>query len=117
MKAEEIRILMAELDGWTFSKIEGEFRFIAYAPDGDVSHHNFGDVSFLPDYLNDLNAVHRVELKLDNKVCVPLTSSKYLDILADVVGTTGIGVQQELVMAESFQRIEALLKTFGKWVV
>jgi len=56
------RIAIAEACGWKFTKINGEFRYVAISPDGvNVHRADFGDVSPLPDYINDLNAMHVAE--------------------------------------------------------
>lgn len=47
---EELRVKVAELDGWKRDKQTGYF---------------LGDTESLPNYLHDLNAVHEIEEKLD----------------------------------------------------
>jgi hypothetical protein len=59
----------------------------------------------LPDYLNDLNAMHEAE-----KVLTKEQAEKYVTILCLQVQPT-----PQLYHATAAQRAEAFLKTIGKW--
>ena len=85
MNPEQQRIAIAEACGWL--KVHGH------------------SVAGIPDYLNDLNAMHDAEkvLILD---CVWAT---YLGELSVVVA------EKSLVHATAAQRAEAFLRTIGKW--
>ena len=64
-------------------------------------------VDKLPDYLNDLNAMHETEKKLQ-----PLQHRTYWEQLA--LYTKGVGMYPG--EATASQRAEAFLRTLGKWV-
>ena len=61
----------------------------------------------LPDYLNDLNAMHEAEVTVFNKK----DWHKYTDILCDQVQSKN----DSPIRATAAQRAEALLRTIGKW--
>lgn len=85
-----------------------------YLHDGDHAPSSYTFVSDLPDYLNDLNAMHEVEkmLNIDQKL-------KYVEILRSFDGSvsrkhsplTWIYAH----IATAAQRAEAYLRTIGKW--
>ena len=106
------RIKIAEICGWKFIKIKNEFRYVAIAPDGRVFHANFGDVSFLPDYLTDLNAMHAAEEKfVQHDGCVwGQEWEEYCKHLADICFMTEPA--NCLARATAPQRAEAFLRTF-----
>jgi len=52
---QEKRIKLAEADGW---KVHPKDRFIVIPPN---SPHSVQPLSTIPDYFNDLNAVHQLE--------------------------------------------------------
>lgn len=75
----------------------------------------------LPNYLNDLNAIHEAEEKLTNEQFYDV----YCRYLSDIAGgsispgkysTTFMEHTRNYVSAKASQRAEALLKTIGKWV-
>lgn len=118
MTPEEQRIAIAEWCGWErcYEKdINGQFehRFWNHPKRGGIifkirEHH-------LPDYLNDLNAMHEAERKLTEKQQV-----WYLQKLAQVRLREGVGgtiacMLDKLAFATATQRAEALLRTIGKW--
>ena len=59
----------------------------------------------LPDYLNDLNAMHEAEMPLGE-----FESTVYYDTLIYITGS-----QRAATFATASQRAEAFLKTIGKW--
>lgn len=101
MTPEEQRIALAEWAGWK------ELRDGRYKKDGVVER-------FPPDYLNDLNAVHEMEIKLGSSQC-----AAYRDILEQnndsYSNMNGSCVDWSLVHATAAQRCEALLKTLNLW--
>jgi hypothetical protein len=65
-----------------------------------------GPLIRIPDYLNDLNAMHKMENHL------PLNQREtYMEYLREITGVPTWGICHAL--AE--QRAEAFLKTIGKW--
>ena len=75
MTDEQKRIKIAEADGWRKMTAPRELGFGASAPD-----KCWYFVHQLPDYLNDLNAMHEAE-----KVLTGLTRHAYCDALLDTV--------------------------------
>lgn len=88
-----------------------------YLHDGDHAPSNYTFVSDLPDYLNDLNAMHEAEKELDiRKVEI------YCAFLVRIVRhSLGIEDHESIyplrfaVYSIAAQRAEAYLRTIGKW--
>ena len=59
----------------------------------------------IPDYLNDLNAIHEAEMPLGE-----FESTVYYDTLIYITGS-----QRDATFATAAQRSEAFLKTLNKW--
>lgn len=74
--------------------------------DGDHAPSNYMFVSDLPDYLNDLNAMHEVEMILAED---PIFRN-YEAMLDRVVP-----MSERWIFATAAQRAEAYLRTIGKW--
>ena len=135
MKPEQQRIAIAEACGWTFEKkprcnmlskrpawhiispegkincgieIWHETRYgkeSNYAPfEGELV--NYLNESGVPDYLNDLNAMHEAE-----KIFNDALYCRYINELCDVT----IKGNNSMYMATAAQRAEAFLRTIGKW--
>ena len=128
MTPKKQRIAVAEACGW---KVHPELEYGRYGTVDKRKHPDFPDrepayekdgalcrASGLPDYLNDLNAVHEAEKTLDDGVLW----RGYLNRLWEVVcpernqmngldAATGL----LLVHATAAQRAEAFLKTLGLW--
>lgn len=109
------RIALAEFEGWTKCRvvIKG-----AGGCDRDGSPHGMPPgknyEAPLPDYLHDLNAMHRVEHKLDE-----LQRQAYVTFLTSRMwlpdGDITTGACFQALHADAAQRAEALLRTIGKW--
>jgi hypothetical protein len=104
MKAEQQRIAIAEACGWKCSE----------------DSHELGQLiaQFIPDYLNDLNAMHQAMAHLEpeqvNQFAAELSGivlenrEKYWwDLTSNEVG--------HVANATAAQRAEAFLRTIGKW--
>jgi len=107
MNQEKQRIAIAEACG-----IVGPFdnRWIKEYEEegGDVygfTGFEKGELVFVPDYLNDLNAIHEAEKVL----ILDCEWATYLDRLSVIVA------EGSLVHATAAQRAEASLRTVGKW--
>ena len=101
MNKDKQRIAIAEACGWnSFGMFNGNPNQPAAFPPGVNT-----TPKSLPDYLNDLNAMHEAEktLKGDQRI-------EYISKLFDVCG---IGVAPMFSTAP--QRAEAFLRTLGKW--
>lgn len=118
MTPEEQRIALAEWAGWKYSpsansSIKHEATMAWYRPGNSPWH-----LEQLPDYLNDLNAVHELEKKLDYEM-----RYNYAEVLSSVVLDRSELVWWDLASHETFdvshataaQRCEALLKTLNLW--
>ncbi len=102
MSDEELRIKVTELCGWKGVIRSGSW-IVGWIEDEPSK------LIEVPDYCEDLNAMHEAEQMLDTDGKIPLRSSVYLDCLADITGTTRMGLQQEIVMATARQRAEAFV--------
>ena len=109
MNPESQRIAIAEACGWTechpATKTPHGF-FEAYGrkklPCGSRKDER------LPDYLNDLNAMHEAEKML--------TDEQWTDYYDNLLDTTKPSfVLRDITHATAAQRAEAFLRTLGKW--
>jgi hypothetical protein len=116
MTPEEQRIALAEWAGWKYSpsansSIKHEAIMAWYRPGNSPWH-----LEQLPDYLNDLNAVHLLEKKLTFE-----QAEQFEDELCDIV--VKYNEQQEnpapwrfaVAHATAAQRCGAILKTLNIW--
>ena len=74
--------------------------------DGDHAPSDYIFVSDLPDYLNDLNAMHDAEMALSDS-----ESIKFRCISTQM----GLDRNYDPFMSSAKQRAEAYLRTIGKW--
>ena len=114
MKPEQQRIAIAEACGWTAREDKDGF-WRAVDASGNMTHELWVSErnvwsAGIPDYLNDLNAMHEAE-----KV---LTPEQLVDYCAfRLRATTGEGcvTDYKMIRATATQRAEAFLRTIGKW--
>lgn len=92
MNPEQQRIAIAEACGWEPIP-EGHFH-----PDNPIGQT-------MPDYLNDLNAMHEAEKVLTNE---------QLEVYCNILHKPNHGVYWAI-HATASQRAEAFLRTIGKW--
>lgn len=111
MSPEAQRIAIAEACGWLHvGKPNSYYKDVWFSPD-----HQFGDIggehnlNELPDYLNDLNAMHEAEKVLWGRN--DWSACKYQEILQTQVMPTSSWTWH----ATAAQRAEAFLRTIGKW--
>ena len=95
MTNEQINIAIAEACGWTDTKIVNEGGKLMYGQ------------TEVPDYCNDLNAMHEAEKVLGE--IYSIKSCEYDDWLQSVIG------HDQKWRATSAQRAEAFLKNINKW--
>lgn len=108
MTPKEQRLAIAKACGWAYHNIHPRYGKQSvkswYYRDSDttVSHK-----SSLPDYLNDLNAVHHFEnyVKQDD----PHAYACYASDLFEKYGSDAVSLPAST-------RAEELLKTIGKWI-
>lgn len=113
MKAEAQRIAIAEACGWKVQPVsakDGIPTWLTYLPGGKyVGVFSWkGLEKNLPDYLNDLNAMHEAE-----NILTDTQWNTYLACLTHVVGQ--YKKARFRVHATAAQRGEAFLRTIGKW--
>jgi len=114
MKTDQQRITIAEACGWKWERLwTGELHG---KPVGEQ-----GPFREVPDYLNDLNAMHEAEKvlteeqlynygnKLD-RITLPKTSMEMC-----YIESPEAGMYPDLFCATAAQRAEAFLKTIKKW--
>jgi hypothetical protein len=115
MTQEQQRIAIAEWCGWTDCKIRSWWKECAYEPTL-TGYDGKGEGSKeIPDFLNNLNAIHEAESNLSN--------NDWDDKFYHWIGYVVSGGQTEqlwayrkaIVHATAAQRAEALLRTIDKW--
>ena len=117
MNSDKQRIAIAEFCGWKEIGKSGIYQNVSKGvngcmPNGEVHKKRIkmklpGANSFLvPDYLNDLNAMHKAEHHLSMNM-----QDTYMEYITDITGIKGWGVCHALAEV----RAEAFLKTIGKW--
>lgn len=106
MSKYQINIAIAEACGWTFINQVDKHPH-GLPPDGKKDRYT----SPLPDYRNDLNAMHEAERVLVRNDSLHSVGSwlLYLHYLSIVTG------EQHPIDAPAAQRAEAFLRTLGKW--
>lgn len=108
MTQEQKRIAIAEAcDPWTTSNHEGS----KYRSWTDYVERVYGAIHEVPDYFNDLNAMHEAEKMLTDaqykEYCALLDEAGYDD--------RGIGYPNWSRSATAAQRAEAFGRTLGLW--
>lgn len=97
MSPKAQRIAIAEACGWSDFWV-GELT-------GVYGSNPNGSEAAVPDYINDLNAMHEAEKMLDG-----LQKDDYSDFIKSLAGTGFYPIH-----APAAQRAEAFLRTLGKW--
>lgn len=126
MKPEQQRIAIAKACGWTHkpTKLNPHFWINEnYQKNSPEIIYSARNAKCLPDYLNDLNAMHEAEKPLDK-----MQSHAFQDHLREIVyrdsptlgefGTTSIShawAEHFIWHATASQRAEAFLRTFNLW--
>jgi hypothetical protein len=110
MKEEIQRIKIAEACGYTHVRI---IKAIEGPPDIGIGHHPTEPHS-VPDYLNDLNAMHEAEKVLNEKEQRDYVFRLLLKLVAGSV-TNNLNDHFIFIQATATQRAEAFLKTLNLW--
>ena len=125
MKPKQQRIAIAEACGWAILEHdlypdESAHRWIVLGPNNKPSRafvmggESFA--SYLPDYLNDLNAMHEAEKGLTS---TEQQNRYYAEVASITWGCEETGDRQVVfnqLTATATQRAEAFLRTLGLWV-
>jgi len=101
MTNEKINAAIAEACGWCF-----EYGHWVLRVSGKLTRSRYE----LPDYCNDLNAMHEVITALPKE-----RRHNYLGYLFEVVNVKKVGEIFNAHNATARQRAEAFLRTLGKW--
>ncbi len=121
MKEQDIRVAMAEIDGYKFIKDWTDTTFEGGSAVGDVWQYPDGSThwaenSDLPNYPQDLNAIaefrkRHITFNLEDTYCVHLYSALNRDISSELIE------RYEYINATPLQHCEALIKTLApeKW--
>ena len=107
MNPEQQRIAIAEACGWRIKRrdITG---FNVWEPDAKLPAQLCNNLeNKIPNYLNDLNAMHEAENVLTNEQWW-----LFVEFLTEIRGG-GVAL---CISATAAQRAEAFLRTIGKWV-
>lgn len=104
---DDLRIALAKLEGYTFEKWEQGTMLTS--PDGKLVNSHYAESWRLPDYFNDLNAVHRLvnTFNSDNRNRFALELAKIV-----LVPTSWVSLDAQLIQATAYQRCEAILNSF-----
>jgi hypothetical protein len=116
MKEITQRIEIAKVLGWKAGKDGGEFgeeQIFAFPPNG--AYHEIGQNTFMPDFLNDLNAMHEAEKVLDENQDHPITYWEELEKIVGCLDSDNGNDMRKVICATAPQRAEAFLKTLGLW--
>ena len=108
MTPEEQRVAIAEACGWTETEAWLDGRRCFERADSNAGW----DFDSLPDYINDLNALHDAESILNADQMV--SYDYHLDRVVGN-GRQGLNIEYFLWSATAAQRAEAFLRTIGKW--
>lgn len=125
MTPEAQRIAIAEACGWKEIGKSGVYQnptkgINGCMPGGDVHKRRLemklpGANSLLvPNYLNDLNAMHEAVMGLDSKQRITFGE----ELVRHVIGANSIFIKSQTfdcINATAAQRAEAFLRTLGKW--
>ena len=104
MKANKQRLKIAEARGWTNFFLRPESGEWSACPPQRMTRE------IVPDYLNDLNAMHKAEMALTPEQRD--TYGRSLDCMSD---PDRVGHSYWSVFADATQRAEAFLKTLDLW--
>lgn len=110
MTAEAQRIAIATACGWTVSEgAHGVFYFPPGVKPGS-GFAGYRSLEHVPDYLNDLNAMHEAEKILNNGQW-----ALYDKWLLSVATPHQFVRYRHVIHSTTTQRAEAFLRTIGKW--
>lgn len=106
MKPELQRIAIAEEQGWRCCHDSSKYGLgvIAFPPNYDGDLNNTIGLQKIPDYLNDLNAMHEAVMAQSGEFRL-----RYRNALVEIAGS------QHYHNATAAQRAEAFLKTLNLW--
>lgn len=111
MTPQEINVAIAEVCGWVKKREIEPGEWVWLHPE----YKTIRGQGCIPDYLNDLNAMHEAE-----KTLTPEQRDIYYDYLSDISAQYNQGVRVDdawgTYHATAPQRAEAFLRTVVKWI-
>ena len=110
MKPEQQRIAIAEACGWKLVEDNPDYEPYWEDPKGNMIA-KVGFQNRLPDYLNDLNAMHEAENVLTEEQRVAYSNHTY-DVACEAQRETE---KWRWISLTAAQRAEAFLRTINKW--
>lgn len=111
MTKQEQRAAIAKVMGWT--EIFGRFQHLGLRP-GDEDDGTENCLRVLPDYLNDLNAMHEAEKFLNHDQDLDYSESLEVVVQGKFNCNNGEDMRR-LRSATASQRAEAFLRTLNLW--
>jgi hypothetical protein len=105
MTQEEQRIAIAEACGWNY--IDSKTIYPRGIKDGVTLE--------LPDYLNDLNAMHDAEKVLTQDQMIDYSRHVGKLVTSHLPASRAAWMDFKLINSTASQRAEAFLRTIGKW--
>ena len=113
MKPEAQRIAITEACGWHHLDLDDGEPW-GYAPGDEYPQNDQGvNGSWVPDYLNDLNAMHEAEKLVAGDITKCLIYQRFL---ASVVGSEDYPYKYQFVWhSRASERAEAFLRTLNLW--
>ncbi len=123
MSPDAQRITIAEERGWRTSEctVCGAPGHVAYSPNGAVFYaeasclRSAALVRVIPDYLNDLNAIHEAEPTILTSRLMLAEWERHIRAITLRDAAEGSGLYERIIRATAAQRCEAFLRTIGQW--
>lgn len=117
MNPEQQRIAIAEWCGWRLDYDTTQLRAVWISPKSGYGY-GLDEGGFVPDYLNDLNAMHEAEKLLQDVRNNDQWSAYAVELNRICCSRVKCGNNPlcgYTIHAAAAQRAEALLRTIGKW--
>ena len=120
MTPEQQRIAIAEACGWKL-KSNGLSPMWSWQNESLnhrikwVAHKVMASQGVLPNYLNDLNAMHEAEKVLTQDQMIDYSRHVGKSVTSHLPASRAAWMDFQLINATAFQRAEAFLRTIGKW--
>ena len=119
MTPEAQRIAIAKACGWTATVDDDQF-WRATRADGSMTSDLWCSMSSvwnvgIPDYLNDLNAMHEAEKVLTQDQMIDYSRHVGKLVTSHLPASRAAWMDFKLINSTAAQRAEAFLRTIGKW--
>jgi len=114
MKPEQQRIAIAEACGWKLVEDNPDYEPYWEDPKGNMIA-KVGFQNRLPDYLNDLNAMHEAEKVLTQDQMIDYSRHVGKFVTSHLPASRAAWMDYRLLNSTATQRAEAFLRTINKW--